>query len=196
MTNANQNIEITKLVESFKRGDLHALDELYAFFQPRLFNFSKGFLKVEDDINDILQEVFVKIWTNRRGIKNSETFNAYIFTITRNAIVSYFREKIQLPDFEQSVKAAAVVSETDILKDIEYKELKERIDNLVIKLPEKRKNVFKLSRYEGLSNKEIASKLNISIKTVEDHITHSLKFLRKEMKDVGILATLFFSIFL
>lgn len=79
---------------------------------------------------------------------------------------------------------------------LEYKDLKERVDQLVEQLPEKRKMIFKLSREKGLSNREIAKKLEISIKTVEDHMLYSLRFLRNNLKDFEVLTLLYISLFL
>ena len=86
---------LDKIVKNLTQGDKQALDEIYKFFYPKLYAFAKSFLKVEDDINDILQDVFVKLWLNREKITRVETFNSYLFTIAKNAIVSYFREKIR-----------------------------------------------------------------------------------------------------
>jgi len=192
----NGEYNLIKLVKGLVNGDKKALDEIYLFYYPRLYSFAKGFLKVEDDINDILQDVFIKLWENRKKIKNTETFNGWIFTITKNGIISYFREKIKLNKFELRVKEMAT-SEAYLLDDkTEYKDIKEKVDQLINQLPDKRKQVFKLSREQGLSHKEIANQLGISIKTVEDHITHASKFLRAHLKALDILTLLYLAIFI
>lgn len=184
------------IVKGLIKNDKQALDELYNYYYPKLYIYAKGFLKVEDDINDILQEVFIKIWENRKNIKNVETFNAYIFTISKNAIISYFREKTKTSSFESRVKNMAT-SEGYYLNDsIEYLEVKEKVDQIIEKLPEKRKHIFKLSREQGLSHKEIATQLGISIKTVEDHIMHAIRHLRKHLKTLDIITLLYLAIFL
>lgn len=169
---------------------------LYNFYYPRLYSFAKRFLKVEDDINDILQEVFIKLWENRKNIKNLETFNAWIFTITKNAIVSYFREKIKLTEFESRVKEMATTEGylTDTIA--EYEDIKEKVGQLIEKLPEKRKQIFKLSREQGLSNKEIAAEMGISVKTVEDHMMHAIRYLRDNLKALDIITLLYAALFL
>jgi RNA polymerase sigma-70 factor (ECF subfamily) len=191
-----ENDGLNKVIARLIRDDKKALDEIYIIFYPRLYAFSKSFLKVEDDINDILQDVFVKIWLNRKNINNVETFNAYIFTTTKNAIVSYFREKIKFYDFENRVKKS-VINEFDSFSDeVEYEEMKERADRIIDQLPEKRKEIFKLCREEGLSYKEIAGKLGISVKTVEDHMLHANRFLRKQFKKIDLLLLLYCALFL
>ncbi len=177
-------------------NDKKALDMLYNFYYPRLYSFAKGFLKVEDDINDILQEVFIKIWENRKNIKNVETFNAYIFTITKNAVISYFREKTKLSSFESRMKEMATSEGFFLNPSIEYEDIKEKVEKLIDKLPEKRKQIFRLSRENGLSHREIASELGISVKTVEDHMMHAIRFLREHLKTLDIVTLLYLAIFL
>lgn len=191
----NSEESIYKLIKGLIDDDKKSFDDLYFYYYPKLYAFSKTFLKVEDDINDILQEVFIKTWDNRKKIKDVETFNAWIFTITKNSVVTYFREKIRQKDFESRVRKMAV-GELVFNDSLEYKDLKERVDQLVEQLPEKRKMVFKLSREKGLSNREIAKKLEISIKTVEDHMLYSLRFLRNNLKDFEVLTLLYISLFL
>jgi RNA polymerase sigma-70 factor, ECF subfamily len=86
MMSSLQNIE--ELIKRLKRNDKSALDEMVNYYYPKLYCFSKRILKIEDDIDDILQDVFLKIWLNRNRIMNHETFNAFIFTITRNALLN------------------------------------------------------------------------------------------------------------
>lgn len=177
-------------------NDKKALDMLYNFYYPRLYSFAKGFLKVEDDINDILQEVFIKIWENRKNIKNTETFNAYIFTITKNAVISYFREKTKLSSFESRIREMVTSEGFFLNPSIEYEDIKEKVEKLIDKLPEKRKQIFKLSRENGLSHREIATEMGISVKTVEDHIMHAIRFLREHLKTLDIVTLLYLAIFL
>jgi RNA polymerase sigma-70 factor (ECF subfamily) len=191
--NTNQlNILVKALINNNKT----ALDELYNYYYPRLYTFAKRFLKVEDDINDILQDVFIKIWENRKNIKNVETFNAYIFTITKNTVISYFREKIKVADFESRVREMATTEGYLTETAAEYEDLKEKVDQLIEQLPEKRKQIFKLSREQGLSNKEIAGEMGISVKTVEDHIMHAIRFLKNNLKTLDIITLLYLALFL
>lgn len=184
-----------KIVKDLRNGDKQALDEIYKFFYPKLYVFAKSFLKVEDDINDILQDVFVKLWLNREKISKVETFNSYLFTIAKNAIVSYFREKSKDQKFEARVKEILVSTENEYNDELEYKDLKQNLESIIDQLPDKRKQIFKLSREEGLSNKEIAEKLDISVKTVEDHMRHALQVIRKHLKTIEIFTLLYVSLF-
>jgi RNA polymerase sigma-70 factor (ECF subfamily) len=79
--------------------------------------------------------------------------------------------------------------------EVEYEDLKKQTDKIIGKLPEKRKEIFRLSREEGMSYKEISEKLGISIKTVEDHMSHALRYLREQLKGFDILTLLYISLF-
>lgn len=192
----HDNNNLNTVVKRLAGDDKKALDEIYNYYYPRLYAFAKKFLKVEDDINDILQEVFIKLWENRKSIKNVETFNGWIFTITKNALISYFREKTKFIAFESKVKEMATSEGYFIDDSVEYKDIKEKVEQLIEKLPEKRKLIFKLSREKGLSHKEIAVQLDISAKTVEDHIMHAIRFLREHLKPLDIITILYLAIFL
>ena len=191
------NISSTEeIIRRLKKDDKSAMDELFTYCYPRLYHFSKSILKIETDIDDILQEVFVKIWLNRTKIGNTETFNSYIFTITKNEVLNLIRSKLKDHTFKDELYLRSVAEEYQTQNQLEYNEIKTGIDHIVAALPEKRHQVFILSRTEGLSNKEIAQQLNISEKTVEDHITHAIKHIKTNMKDMGIISLLYFYLFL
>lgn len=185
-----------ELIRRLKKDDKSAVDELFSYYYPRLYHFSKSVLKIETEIDDILQEVFVKIWLNRQKINNVETFNSYIFTITKNEILNLIRSKLRDQTFKNELFLRSVAEEYQTSNQVEFDEIENKIDQTVACLPEKRQQVFVLSRMEGLSNKEIAQKLNISEKTVEDHITHAIKYIKSSMHQTGMISLLYFYLFL
>ncbi len=187
--------DIEDIIIRLKKEDKSALDELFNYYYPRLYHFSKSILKIENEIDDVLQEVFVKIWLNRQKIGNPETFNAYIFTITKNELLNLIRNNLRDQAFRDKLFLHSVAEEYQQQSELEFDEIRSGVDKIVAKLSEKRQQVFVLSRNEGLSNKEIAHQLNISKKTVEDHITHAIKQIKNSMKEMGILSLLYCYIF-
>jgi RNA polymerase sigma-70 factor (family 1) len=188
--------DIEDIICRLKNEDKSAVDELFNYYYPRLYSFSKAILKIENQIDDVLQEIFVKIWLNRQKIGKAETFNAWIFTITKNEILSLLRNNIKDQTFKHELFLRSVAEEYYTPNPVEFDEIKAGIDKIVAGLPEKRQMVFILSRTEGRSNREIALQLNISEKTVEDHITHAIKQIKHSMKESGILSVLYFYLFL
>jgi RNA polymerase sigma-70 factor (ECF subfamily) len=189
-------VNIENIILRLKDDDKSSVDELFTYYYPRLYHFSQSLLKIETYIDDILQEVFVKLWLNRNKINNVETFNAYIFTITKNEILNLIRSNLRDQTFKDKLYVRSVAEEYQTTTKFEFDEIKSSIERIVAGLPEKRQQIFILSRRDGLSNKEIAQQLNISCKTVEDHITHAIKYIKNEMKDMGIMAILYFYLFL
>jgi RNA polymerase sigma-70 factor (ECF subfamily) len=187
---------LNRVVKELSKDNDSSLEELFDYYYPRLFNFSKSFLKIEDGIDDILQEVFVKIWINRKNIKNAATFNSYIFTITRNLLLNELRSRLNKQNIKEEVRKLSVGSEYSLLEQLEYQDLKERVDNIIEELPSRQKEIFILSRTEGLSHKEIAEKLKISPKTVEYHITLVIRVLKDELKGLGLASLLYFYLFI
>jgi len=185
-----------EIIHRLKKDDKSAVDELFSYYYPRLYHFSRSILKIENDIDDILQEVFVKIWLNRQKIGNPETFNAYIFTITKNEVLNLIRSNLKDHAFRDELFLHSVAEEYIPQNQVEFNEIKTLINQIVASLPEKRQQVFILSRTEGLSNKEIALQLNISEKTVEDHITHAIKYIKSSMQEMGMISLLYFYLFL
>jgi RNA polymerase sigma-70 factor, ECF subfamily len=188
-------LKLDIILKQLSQDDKTALEQLFNYFYPRLYNFSKSFLKLDEGIDDILQEVFLKIWQNRKNIKNTETFNSYIFTITRNLLLNELRSRLNEQKTKEKIFKRSVAEEFLLSEQIEYQEMKEKVDQMVAILPERQREVFLLSRKEGLSYKEIATKLDIAEKTVEYHISQAIGVLKKKMKELGLLGMLYFYFF-
>ncbi|MGQ7871336.1 RNA polymerase sigma-70 factor [Sunxiuqinia sp. sy24] len=186
----------SKVLKELSEDNQQALEELFNYYYSRLYSFSKSFLKLEYGIDDILQEVFLKIWHNRKEIRSSESFNSYIFTITRNLLLNELRSRLNNQKFRDQMVEASVAEEYLTMGNLEYDELKERVENLIDELPPKQQEIFRMSRIEGLSHKEIAEKKNISTKTVEYHIGQSISLIKVRLEELGLLSVLYFYLFL
>ena len=192
MTN---KINLERIITELAKDNEAPLEDLFNYYYPRLFNFSKSFLKIENGIDDILQEVFIKIWQNRNKINSAVTFNSFIFTITRNLLLNELRSRLNNESLKDEIQRLSVAKEFSAIEQIEYRDLKEKVDKLVNELPERQKEIFILSRTEGLSHKEIAEKLGIKTKTVEYHITQSVRYLKEKLQELGIMSLLYFYLF-
>jgi len=179
--NNYSNLTDSVLVKSLVKGDIKAYDQLYRKYSKKLLYFALGFVDSSEDAEDIVQEVFLIVWRKHSELKIDSSFNSYLFTIAYNSIKKYYRKKgtikkhldLYLNDF------TGIINDTNA--KIEYNDLVSRLEKIVVTFPERRKEVFKLSRESHLSNQEIADKLGISKKTVENHITSSLKILRERL---------------
>ena len=190
--NIPSNKSLLKLLQS---NDKNAIDFLYTTYSKRLYKFALSYLKTEEDALDLVQEVFVAIWENRQKLNPDTNWEAYLFTVAKNTVLSIFRKKISEKNYLDHLRQVAVISQNTNEEQVNYNILSEKIQELVEQLPEQRKLIFKLSKIEGQSNKTIAEKLNISVKTVEDHMTKARKFIKKNIDEYGLLALLFYELF-
>lgn len=177
-------------------NDKRVIDEIYKQFHHKIFRFSFSFLKNEEDAYDVVQEVFVKFWEKRSSLNSDSNIEALFFTIAKNTILSIFRKRSSEQKYLNYLKQTVDTNSSGTKEQVDYFFLKEQYDKLVPQLPPKRKAIFLLSREKGLSNKEIAKLKGISEKTVEDHITKALAFLRKDFLLFGVWAGLYVNLFL
>lgn len=182
------------LVKSLSKGNILAFNELYREYSIRLFRFALGYLKSEEEAEELVQEVFSKIWEKRKDLKEELSFKSYLFTIAFNIIRRHFRTKAQLSEFLKL--SAETNNDTLTSQNITYNSLYQYITDLVDRMPERRKVIFRKSRFEGLSVKEIAEELKISHKTVENQLTEALKFLRVYLNRENLAVALFYMLYI
>lgn len=188
-------INLESVITGLTNDNDSSIEELFDYYYPRLYNFSKSIIKTEDCIDDIIQEVFVKIWQNRKKIKSAETFNSFIFTITRNLLLNELRRRLNSSNLKEEIKKRSLAPEYSSFENLEYKEISKEVENAIAGLPSRQKEIFLLSRNEGLSHKEIAEKLNVSPKTVEYHISLAIKVLRERLGHLGLMLMLYLNLF-
>ncbi len=171
-----------KLLQLLKTGDALALKGLYSLYAEKVYYFSFRYLRNSADSEEIVQEAFLKIWVHRNEIDESQSFNNYLFTITRNIIFNQYRKKINELAYVEYLKPLINDLDSSTEENIISNDLNDFLSRQIDKLPPQRKLIFKKSRVEGLTYPQIATELNISEKTVECQIRLALKTLRKEIQ--------------
>lgn len=157
---------------------------------PKVKAFAWKVLGSKDDAEDVAQDVFVKLWDCPEIWENQETWNAYIYTMVRNAIYDFLKHKSVEQNFQEQVTSQErPLTEPDFQSQLYADEIALLVDLALDSMPEQRKKIFVMSRKQGLSNQEIADNLNISVRTVEHHIYLALQNLKK------IIFIAFFSYF-
>lgn len=184
-----------ELIRKLKKGDIEAFNRIFYDYSSKLYHFAYGYLKSKEDAEEMVQEIFSKIWDKRADIKEEYEFRSYLFSIAFNYIKKHFRSKALINKYTEFAAINNLESE-QIQEDVNYASLKSRVDQLVDQMPEKRKVVFFKSRIEGKNSKEIAVEMNISPSTVENHLNQALKFLRKHLKDENLAGLLFFWLYI
>jgi RNA polymerase sigma-70 factor, ECF subfamily len=185
-------------ISCFKCGDMAAFDQIYRIYKKKIFLFALSIIKIREDAEGILHDVFLKVWENRKTIDEHLSFESYLFTITYNSTISLMRKKvseIQYMDYLKSIQNAS--QQEELNSEVDYILLKEKSDEIIDKLPARQKQVYKLSREDGLSYKEIAKSLNITNNTVETHMERALKTLRTQLGNISSFSVLlFYSLFI
>lgn len=171
-----------------------AFNTLFHHYSNRLYQFSLKYLKSEAEAEELVQEVFTKIWENRSELKTELSFNAYLFTIAFNAIRKHFRKKLHADKYLTNEATTDFNIDTD--QKIDYDSLRRFLDHIVALLPARRKEIFIKSRYEGLSVKEIAEEMKISKKTVENQLTEALRYIRLQLSKEHLCGLLFFILYI
>ncbi len=167
-----------------KELDQGAFEELFRSYFPPLMAFAKKILTDEDDAREVVQQVFISIWEKRKDIDLSVSLKSYLFTSVHNRSLNVIRDRKKFSSAELPDQAG----EWDVSSVIESMELEEKIMEVVGSLPEKCREVFELNRFEGLKYSEIADRLHISVKTVENQMSKALKVLREKLlKYIGLL---------
>lgn len=176
------------LIERLRGGDESALTELYNKFWQSLFMSSYNVLKDKELCEDIIQDIFMNIWNNREKLEIHISLKGYMYACARYQVFNQFKknkDKIHVEFFDDLDKRFQhSTPETQLMHD----ELVQQINSIVESLPLKCQLVYKLSREEQLSHKEIAERLDISTKTVENHITKALQVIRLSMGSSASMA--------
>jgi len=189
-----------ELFDQVKAGDQKAYELMFSIYFARLNDFAKHVVKDDTISQDIVLEVFLKVWEKRSKIE-SLNLEAFLFRLVRNSCIDYIKHikvvnnrmhEIEISTkYEELYRIDFVGNEPYILIE---QELKYKIEKTVQSLPDRCREVFILSRIDGLKNKEIAEKLNINIKNVERHLNRALQSFYKNFSEdlpIALIVLLF-----
>lgn len=183
----------SELVKALSNGDIKAFNKLFQLYGNRLFRFALGYMKSESDAEELVQDVFLKVWERRFELKDNLSFKAYIFTIAFNIIRKHFLKKaLTNKYFEQQNIENIDISAIQTIDTLSTRKL---LDHIIDQMPPRRKTVFIKSRIEGFSVKEIAQELGTSPKTVENQLGEALKYVRKHLGKENFANLVFFFLF-
>lgn len=176
--NQSEIEQFANWAEEIRRSNRRAFDELFRSVYPQLVKFAISYTKEKSSASDIVQDTFVALWQNRKAVDPEQSLKAYLYRIVRNRSLNYLRNR------------SAEISQPDIIIDDELQteqeidsrrntdELSDKFEEWIEQLPERQQEAFELSRFDGLSHDEIAAVMEISPKTVNNHIVAALKQLR------------------
>ncbi|WP_319500266.1 RNA polymerase sigma-70 factor [uncultured Draconibacterium sp.] len=184
------SFEENRLFENIQQGDEKAFEKLFKLYYGYLCNFATKLINDDVAAEEIVQDFFVKFWERRADLKVETSLKNYLFRSVKNLCLNHIKHSnIKL------LHAQKVIAESETSNfnnDYIEVDLAADIAKSIEELPEKRREIFRLSREEGLKYREIAEKLNISIKTVEAQMSLAIKSLRDKLKKYNTFIFYFF----
>jgi RNA polymerase sigma-70 factor, ECF subfamily len=173
-------------LKKIQKGDVKAFEQLFHLYYPGLCNYAENLLHKPDIAEEVVQDVFYNIWKNRKELNLHSSWHSYLFrSVYNNAMMSLRKTRRELPLDEQWAESQ-LNAEDQSSAELEAGELHALLVCTLQRLPDRTREIFSLSRFEGLKYKEIADKLSISVKTVEANMGKALKALRTTLDDYRI----------
>lgn len=149
-----------------------------------------------DSAREVVQSVFTSLWENRHSFDSDRPVRPYLYTAVHNRSLNTLRDSAKFTGSEADIESARGFTSEPGEAEIEASETESMINDAINRLPEKCRRVFMMSRFEDKRYSEIATELNISVKTVENQVSRALRILREELKDLLLLILALFSIFI
>lgn len=183
MTKSGYDTESGQLfiLNELRNGNARAFDIIFNEYYNSLCRFSFSFVKDQSKAEGIVQEVFIKLWEKRSTLVNIDNLFSYLMTMVRNQSIDHLRKVKSQMKVYKNINPEESANTTE--EQISRNEFEEKLIFTIHKLPERCRIAFEMSRFDGFTNKEIAQKMQISIKGVEALIGRSLKLLRFELKE-------------
>jgi RNA polymerase sigma-70 factor (family 1) len=182
VTSGFQHIDQDQL-RLIAEGHEQSFRKLYDMYAGKIYTMALGYLKSPVEAQDVVQEIFVKIWEKRGSLTEIDNFPAYLHVITRNLLINHLQKKI--PVFSQNESTLQPTSGDRHLphQQLDYRELTVLISRAIAQLPPRQQQVYRLSREQGLNHQQIAKELSLSYDTVREHMSKALKNIRTSLEN-------------
>ena len=171
------------LIEGISKGDNGAYEELFIKYYSPLVVFAYRMVDDDDTARELVQDVFVSFYEKQVGLTIHTSLKATLYQSVRNRCLNHIKREKLLRSHHENIFLETKDSDSYFETSVETSELQQRLYSIIQELPEKCREVFEMSRFEGVPNQEIADKLDISKRTVETQISKALKYLRENLTD-------------
>jgi RNA polymerase sigma-70 factor, ECF subfamily len=173
----------TEIIGRIRQGDKEQFESLFRSSYVSLVRYARTLIKDQDTAEEIVQELFFRIWQDREKIKIESSLNGYLFRSVHNRCLHHIEHSRVVERHAEEMSFLQSESQESPGDILNYKELQAKIATILEKLPERCGKIFYMSRFEGLKYNEIARKLSVSVKTVESNMGRALKEFRKELTE-------------
>ena len=175
------------LLQRIAAGDERSFAALFHAHRNALYSFIVRISGSAEQAEDVVQDVFLKIWTARAELPGIHDFHAYVFRMSHNHCLNLLQRKAK----EAKIISSFLLSSATVDEEVLYRETERQVQHAIDELPTQQRLVFTMSRQMGLSQQEISKQLHITVPTVKSHMTQALRFLRNRCKDMVPLAKSF-----
>jgi len=183
-----------QLIHEIGKGNQEAFEHLFKRYYAGLCIFARKYVVNQEIAEEIIQDLFVTFWEKRLQLELHTSLKSYLFTSAKNRCINYLKHKKIENQYIDYVKHHENQRQATVFEHFSENKLKSTIEQAIENMPEKRRAIFKMSRFEGKKYREIAESLKISVKTVETQMSHALAFLREQLKDFLPLIILFLTL--
>lgn len=173
----------SEIIGRIIQGDKQEFEKLFRSSYVSLVRYAKTLIRDHDASEEIVQELFFRLWQDRLNLRIESSLNGYLFRSVHNRALHYLEHQKVVNRHAGEVAAAADISSEPVTEAIYYHELQARVARVLERLPERSRKIFRMSRFEGLKYNEIAEKLAVSLKTVEADMGKALKEFRKALAE-------------
>lgn len=184
---------ITLLIEQLKKGSERAFNTLYKLHSAMLLSNIRNLVKDNEVAKELLQDLYLKVWENRENIDTEKSFKSFLFTVARNMVYDFFRRASLDKRIKLKLIANAFELYTHVEESLTFKESTEILNTAVDTLPQQCREIYKLSKLEGMSHQEISLQLDISVSTVNNHMVKANRKIRTFLSQHGEVAVLLFA---
>lgn len=174
-------IRESDIIGRIRSGDKGQFESLFRSSYVSLVRYAKTLIKDHDTAEEIVQDLFVRLWQDREKLNIESSLNGYLFRSVHNRCLHYIEHNRVVERHAAEMAYRQTDSPESPSEILNYKELQEKIARIMERLPERCGRIFTMSRFEGLKYSEIAEKLSVSVKTVEANMGRALKEFRKEL---------------
>ena len=184
-----QDINLTLAIKNGHKG---AFDEVFLKYYKRLYAYAFALVKEKDDAEELVQNVFVRIWKKRDQLDPDRSLKSLLYRSLHNDCLNYLKHQKVRAQFAIHFAGETTNYHGDLQEEVSLGELRRNILMAINELPEKCREIFQMSRFENMKYQEIADRLQISVKTVENQMGKALKVLRWKVADFLILLIILF----
>jgi RNA polymerase sigma-70 factor, ECF subfamily len=183
MINKSDDLDDSVLVTRIRQNDKDAFKSLYNRYSKKIYFFSLKYLSNNIEAEELVQSVFISVWENRKSLDPSNYVKSYIYKAAVNHIYNYLKKKSIHDRFVEAQTSKDETHSNLTYEQVFFNDLEKLINSIVSTLPSQQQKIFQLNRDENLTHMEIASKLDLSVRTVENQMYRAVKTIREVLKE-------------